>query len=74
MTTELETEIQKRMSKLRKDELQSFNYNSIDYIAYENTMIPITKEIKNLIAFKQKSLKSLVICAVYIQQKVNIQQ
>ena len=49
MTPELETEVASRINHIRKEDLKNFNYDSIDYIAYENTMIPITKEIKTLI-------------------------
>ena len=41
--------LQDELNIWNKEKIEKFNFNRIDFIKYNNTTIPVTKEIKNLI-------------------------
>lgn len=41
--------LQDELNVWNKEKIENFNFNRINYIEYNNTTIPVTKEIKNLI-------------------------
>lgn len=49
VTSELESMLDQLVIEDNKKKLEEFNYNSIDYIDYQNTKIPVTNEIKSLL-------------------------
>lgn len=49
MTMEIEQVILSKVNQKNQKEAQNFNYDSIDYLLYNNTKIPVTNKIKELI-------------------------
>ena len=49
MTMEIEQAILSKVNQKNQEEAQNFNYDSIDYLLYNNTKIPVTNKIKELI-------------------------